>query len=240
MKSTLHRDRAVTKRMTLEDFQRAFAEIKNAGWIQSKRRGSTGIGQTLEQILGLDENNIALPDLGNVELKAHRIGSSSMITLFTFNRKAWKMKPLEAVRRYGTRDSNGRLGLYFTMSRTPNSMGLFLHVESDSISVRHISGQIVAEWQLDALAQRFMQKIPGLILVSAFSEMRGDSEWFKFERAQLLTGTSPEILRSQILAGNVLVDLRLHDQITRARNHGTGFRTHEDKLALLFRNVQDL
>ncbi|MCX7839631.1 MAG: MvaI/BcnI family restriction endonuclease [Anaerolineae bacterium] len=230
----------MSKRITLEDFKRSFAEIKKAGWIQSKRRGSTGIGQTLEQLLGLDENNIALPDLGNVELKAHRIGSSSMITLFTFNRKAWKMKPLDAVRQYGTPDQNGRLGLYFTMTRTPNSMGLFLYVEEDRISVRHISGQIVAEWQLDALAERFMQKIPGLILVSAFSEMRGDSEWFKFERAQLLMGTSPEILRNQILAGNVLVDLRLHDQVTRARNHGTGFRAREDKLPMLFQNVKDL
>lgn len=85
-----------------------------------------------------------------------------------------------------------------------------------------------------------MQKIPGLILVGAFSEIRGDSEWFKFERAQLLTGTTPEIIRNQILEGNILVDLRLHDQVTRARNHGTGFRAREDKLLLLFQNIRDL
>jgi len=119
-------------------------------------------------------------------------------------------------------------------------MGLFLHVETDRISVRHISGEIIAEWQLDALAERFIQKLPGLVLVGAFSEMRGDIEWFKFDRAQLLTGTSPEILRNQILGGNILVDLRLHDQVTRARNHGTGFRAREDKLLLLFKNVKDL
>lgn len=230
----------MTKKITLNNFKKSFTRIKNAGWIQSKRKGPTGIGQTLEQLLGLDENNIALPDLGRVELKAHRIGSSSMITLFTFNRKAWKMKPLDAVRKYGTPDQNGRLGLYFTMSRTPNSMGLFLHVERDRISVRHISGEIIAEWQLDALAERFIQKLPGLVLVSAFSKMRGDIEWFKFERAQLLTGTSPEIIRNQILEGNILVDLRLHDQVTRARNHGTGFRARGDRLPLLFKNVKDL
>jgi hypothetical protein len=122
----------------------------------------------------------------------------------------------------------------------PNSTGLFLHIESETISVRHVSGEIIAEWQLQTLAERFVKKIPALILVSAFSEMRGDVEWFKFDRAQLLTGTSAEILRSQILAGNILVDLRLHDKITSARNHGTGFRAHEDKLPLLFRTVKDL
>ncbi|MGI8542366.1 MAG: MvaI/BcnI family restriction endonuclease, partial [Aridibacter sp.] len=87
--------------MNIEEFSERFEQIKNLGWVKSMRRGPTGIGQTLEQLLGLEENNIALPDLHEVELKSHRIGSTSMITLFTFNRKAWKMKPLEAIRKYG-------------------------------------------------------------------------------------------------------------------------------------------
>ncbi len=226
--------------MTLIEFKEAFSRLRALGWVQSSRKGPTGIGHTLEEWLCLPENNIALPDLGQIELKAHRINSNSMITLFTFNRKAWKMKPLEAVRRYGTPDGSGRLGLYFTMSRTPNSAGLFLQVESEAICVRHISGDLIVEWQLDDLTERFSKKIPALILVSAFSEPRGDHEWFRFERAQLLSGTSKEILRSQIYAENVLVDLRLHDQVTRARNHGTGFRVYEDRLPLLFKSVIDL
>lgn len=168
-------------RMTLSKFVKAFGVLKSKGWIKSERRGPTGIGYTLEKKIGLPENNIASPDLGKIELKAHRVNSTSLITLFTFNRRVWKMKPLEAIKKYGTPDENGRLGLYFTMSRTPNSSGLFLHIESNTISVRHISGEIIAEWQLQALAERFMEKIPALILVSAFSEMRGDDEWFKFD-----------------------------------------------------------
>lgn len=226
--------------MTLSEFIKAFNKLKAKNWVKSERKGATGIGHTLEKLIGLPENNIASPDLGEIELKAHRVNSSSMITLFTFNRKVWKMKPLEAIKKYGTPDEDGRLGLYFTMSRTPNSAGLFLHMESETISVRHISGEIVAEWQLQTLAERFVEKIPALILVSAFSEMRGDHEWLKFDRAQLLTGTSAEIIHSQILAGNILVDLRLHDKITSARNHGTGFRAHEDKLPSLFQTVKDL
>lgn len=229
-----------TKEMTLNEFAKKFAKLKSTGWVQSERRGPTGIGQTLEKLLGLPENNIASPDLGEIELKTHRVNSSSLITLFTFNRKVWKMKPLDAIKKYGTRDENGRMGLYFTMSRTPNSTGLFLHIESETISVRHISGQIIAEWELQTLAERFVKKLPALILVSAFSEMRGDIEWFKFDRAQLLTETSADIIRSQILAGNILVDLRLHDKITSARNHGTGFRAREDKLPLLFKTVKDV
>ncbi len=227
-------------KITLDEFKKKFAIIKKEGWVLSHRKGPTGIGQTLEQLLGLKENNIALPDLGVVELKAHRIGSSSLITLFTFNRKVWQMKPLDAIRQHGTPDVDGRMGLYYTMSRTPNSMGLFLHIETETISVRHISGRIIAEWKLDSLCERFMQKMLGLVLVSAFSEMRGEVEWFKFDRAQVLTETSAGIIRNQIITGNVLVDLRLHDKGTRARNHGTAFRTREEKLTFLFKNISDL
>lgn len=226
--------------MTLDEFKEAFGKLKAQGWVRSERKGPTGIGQTLEKLLGLSESNLAVPDLGRIELKAHRVGTSSMITLFTFNRKVWKVKPLDAIRKYGTPDPSGRLGLYFTMSRTPNSAGLFLHMDANAISVRHISGEIIAEWQLQVLAERFMQKIPALILVSAFSEMRGDTEWFLFDRAQWLTGTTADILQSQILAGNVLVDLRLHDRITSARNHGTAFRAREDQLPLLFKTKEEL
>ncbi len=209
--------------MTITQFKKSFKKIKEKGWIKSLRRGPTGVGHTLEQLLGLDENNIALPDLGKIELKSHRVDSSSMITLFTFNRKAWKMPPLDAIRTYGTPDENGRLGLYFTMSQSPNSSGLFLYIGKNNISVRHISGQVIAEWQLDSLWERFAKKVPALVLVSAFSEIRGKTEWFKYTRAQLLTGTTQEIIKEQIERGNILIDLRLHDKGTRARNRGTFF-----------------
>ncbi len=226
--------------MTFEEFRLAFQTVRNLGWVPSHRRGPTGVGHTLEQLLGLEENNISLPDLGGIELKAHRATSTSMITLFTFNRKVWKMKPLEAVRTYGTQDKNGRIGMYFTMSRNPNGSNLFLQIAPTTVSVRHIGGNVIAEWPLEALATRFMKKFPGLILVSASSEMRGTIEWFRFDRAQKLSGTTGEILRQQLDAGNVLLDLRLHDKITSVRNHGTGFRVFEDKLPLIFANVEEV
>ncbi len=228
------------QKISLEEFKHVFTEIKQSGFIKTKRRGPTGVGHTLQELLNLEEDNIALPDFHDAELKAHRIGSSSMITLFTFNRKAWKMKPLTAIKKYGTPDKNGRLGLYFTMSLTPNSHGLFLHTDPKAISVRHISGAIIAEWQLDDLQNQFNKKFPAMVLVSAFCEERAGVEWFHYCRARLLTGTSTDTLLNQIRSGNVLVDLRLHDKGTSARNHGTGFRAYEDKLPLLFNDIKDL
>ncbi|MCL2179933.1 MAG: MvaI/BcnI family restriction endonuclease [Treponema sp.] len=227
-------------KLTIEEFKEIFEKIKKMDFVPSQRKGPTGIGYTLETLLGINENNDASPDVEGAELKAHRINSNNLITLFTFNNKAWKIQPLEVVKKYGSLDRDGRQGLYYTMSLKPNSAGLFLDVQKDTIAVRHISGTIVVEWYLEKLAERFIQKLPSLIFVSAFSEMRDGKEYFNFQRAQLMKDTTPELLCNQFKSENILVDLRLHDKGTMARNHGTGFRAYEDRLPQLFRLVLDL
>lgn len=228
------------RKLSLDQFKKRFTKLKAQGFVKSMRRGPTGVGHTLQELMGIAEDNIALPDIKHVELKAHRVDSSSMITLFTFNRKAWVLRPLDAIRKYGTTDRNGRLGLYFTMTLTPNSQGLFLWTDDTSIAVRHISGEVIARWILVDLQKQFEKKIPSLLLVSAFAEERDGVEWFHYARARLLRGTSPDALLTQIRSGNVLVDLRLHDKGKSARNHGTGFRARENQLELLFSHVEDI
>ena len=226
--------------MTIQEFRHKFEEIRKLGFVPTMRKGPTGIGYTLETLLGIAENNDYCPDIEGAELKAHRTKDNSLITLFTFNNKVWKMPPLEAVKKYGNLDKDGRIGLYYTMSLKPNSVGLFLDVQETEISVRHISGEVIATWQLQTLVDRFMQKLPVLLFVSTFTEERDGVEYFHYYRAQQMKGTSFELLANQFRAENILVDLRLHDKGTMARNHGTGFRTYEDKLPLLFNEVKDV
>ena len=75
------------KGLTTTTFSEKFKEIREMGYVSSQRKGPTGIGYTLETLLGINENNDAFPDIEGAELKAHRANSSSLITLFTFNKK---------------------------------------------------------------------------------------------------------------------------------------------------------
>jgi len=63
------------------------AKLKDKGWIRSIRKGDTGIGKTVEELLGIEENNQGRPDCTyqgkEVEIKCHRMNSNAMITLFT-------------------------------------------------------------------------------------------------------------------------------------------------------------
>ncbi len=58
-------------------------EISKSGWIPNARRGNAGgIGNTLEDLLGIEENNLPLPNAAEWELKTQRANTTSLTTLF--------------------------------------------------------------------------------------------------------------------------------------------------------------
>lgn len=67
--------------VTLQSLIIKLRAIKSAGFVKTHRPNNTGIGKTLEDLLDIKENNLRLPDIGDVELKAKRIDSGSMLTL---------------------------------------------------------------------------------------------------------------------------------------------------------------
>ena len=57
-------------------------EIAASGWILCGRQGNSGgIGNTLEDLLGIEENNLPIPNAAEWELKTQRLGSASLTTL---------------------------------------------------------------------------------------------------------------------------------------------------------------
>jgi len=57
--------------------------IAKMGWVPNIRHGNHGgIGNTLEQLLGIEENNLPIPNAAEWELEAQRINSTSLTTLF--------------------------------------------------------------------------------------------------------------------------------------------------------------
>ena len=68
---------------TKEDLIDKLIEVRNIGWIKSRRPNNAGgIGNTLEDLLGISENNLAIANSGEWELKTHRNESGALTTLF--------------------------------------------------------------------------------------------------------------------------------------------------------------
>jgi hypothetical protein len=233
---------------TIAEFKQRFAELKKVIH-KSTRRGDTGVGYTLENLLGIRENNSKVADMPFAELKAHREDSSSLITLFTFDDDVWKMERDKLLDQFSAESTKKRVYQdhkveprpsvefqVFTGGSTQMNMKLFGDDESISL-VSMTDGSKVAEWSLQALVDRFKEKFPALILVEAKKELGvGGGEHFRYLRAKYYHTTSPAKFRSALLNHTILLALRQGS----SKNHGTGFRVRDTKLPELFEVSEDL
>jgi len=71
------------KLYTKENLIKEFQKIAKMGWLENARHGNAGgIGNTLEDLLGIEENNLPIPNAAEWELKTQRLNTSSLTTLF--------------------------------------------------------------------------------------------------------------------------------------------------------------
>lgn len=73
----------VLKAFSKEELIEKFKEIYAMGWIENKRGKNDGaVGNTLEDLLEIPENNLPIPNAAEWELKAQRATTSSLLTMF--------------------------------------------------------------------------------------------------------------------------------------------------------------
>jgi len=92
------------KILTKEQLINELRNIKSSGWIKSARQGNAGgVGNTLEDLLGIEENNLPIPNAAEWELKAQRADTSSLTTLFHLepSPRALKFVPQILLLKYG-------------------------------------------------------------------------------------------------------------------------------------------
>lgn len=71
------------KLFTKEELASELLQISERGWTKNTRKGNAGgIGNTLEDLLGIKENNLPIPNATEWELKAQRLNTTSLTTLF--------------------------------------------------------------------------------------------------------------------------------------------------------------
>jgi hypothetical protein len=228
-------------------------EIKEMGYVKSHRSGDTGIGKTLEDLLGIEENNFAGPDFSTYELKAARRDSVSMLTLFTKaplpknananlldsfgypqRKKSHKSRASGVARNVTRREKE----LHVTVdSVKANSVGLQLKVENDRIRIYNDKG-VEAYYTREVLRNAFEQKYHNLVYVLADHKKRDSEEYFWYNEIRLLKDFSFEKFSQLISSGDLKLDLRLgHYADGRPHDHGTGFRILPKHLPECFEKV---
>ena len=155
--------------ITLEEISSILHKNKDK-WLRGTHQGNDGNqGNTLERLLGVAENNLHLPDLGDIELKTQKIETGSLITLFhkepmprasipkLLKSLGWRHQ--EAGVSYGEDEMSFRSTTYahrysdrgFTIALTKDKIEFLFNPSEVNISAKDATGiyQTYGEWLAD-------------------------------------------------------------------------------------------
>jgi len=226
--------------ITYFELIRRLKKVKELGYVKTHRTGNTGVGKTLEDLLGIKENNIPGPNALKTELKSARKSGSSMLTLFTKSPSPPRANSV-LLQKYGYELSGeNKKKLHTTVNAVKfnylkGKPGFKINAEEDKICLVNPQNDILGYWGKDILKNSFEKKLPEILYVKAETEDFGANELFWFNEAWLLKGFNFDSFIVLLKKGIILVDVRIGQYPDgRTHDHGTGFRVHPNQLDLCF------
>lgn len=196
-------------------------------WMPAEILADTGIGRTVESVLGIAMNPSKQPDYKGIELKSHREASRVRNTLFT-QTPEWAISRLKSsraiVEEYGyIPEGYDHKSLHVTLTANrPNPQGLGLLVQpqiglleaNEFDSNASADGAFrklkdVAAWQLIKLHERLLTKHRETFWIEAETKREAGREFFKV--TQILHTKNPIPSQFDILLdqGEITVDFLL-------------------------------
>ena len=127
---------------TKESLINELKKIAQLGWVRNARKGNNGgIGNTLEDLLEIEENNLPIPNASEWELKTQRANTNSLTTLFHSEPSpraikfvsqmllpyyGWKHK--EAGKKYSKNEMSFRQTIH---GKSPSDRGFIVKIDKD-------------------------------------------------------------------------------------------------------------
>lgn len=239
--------------------------VRSAGWIKSSRNANNdgAIGNTLEDLLGIQENNLPLPNASEWELKTRRKNAATLLTLFHLEPSPRGLHVADYLlanfgwphKDAGTRYPDNERSFRQTVSyRKPTSRGFFADIDDRNkrVVVRFDPSSIDDEladwrdglpeydedylpyWGFDDLYHKAGVKLGNCFYVSALVKQDNGETFYWYTDIMQLSGFSLERFLQGIRDGNILIDF---DART-GHNHGTKFRVRQSAIPSLYDNVR--
>jgi len=222
-------------------------EISRRGFIPTLRPGDTGIGMTLETMLGIKANSSKKPDFKGIEIKSKRLKRTRDSRYELFSQiPNWSMCPIGSawnlLRDYGYMKEKLRLSHEHDAAK-PNSLGLMLDVDVGNDWLRHIhvdrvtgSKKHLLTWEMEVLRARLLEKHGQTFWVGA--RVRGKKHEEEFHYIQVRHTRAPKVRNFDALleSGAITMDLTLSqfEGKQRARDHGYLFKIKGSDFDALF------
>jgi hypothetical protein len=260
------------KVFTKESLVAELKEISQRGWIPSCRRpGNDGaVGNTLEGLLGITENNLALPNAAEWEIKGQRRQTSSLLTLFHMDPspRALKLITKLLLPKYGwPLDSHpDEWSFRQTISVLAYSDRGFRVVIDDierkvvisfnasavgnkqvdwlrSVEDRVGLGELNPQpyWGFDDLEHKAGSKLTNTFCVLADAKTQNGVEYFQYNGVMMLQTFGFEKFLGLLRNGSMKIDFDARSGHGRGgHNHGTKFRIQASMFPTLYEIVTPL
>ena len=234
-------------------------DISAKGYIQTMRAGDTGVGFTLETLLGIQANSNKAPDYFGIEVKSARRHSRatgqtqvfSQVPDWNLSRLKGSFEILQARGRFNA-DRN-RVQLYHEIGAVkPNSYGMKLEVDYNDDRLNQFTfveeiKEFDVTWALSKLKQRLLEKHGETVRVIA--DVRGPraNESFWYSEAHYTKGPDTSALPILLETGCITVHYLIKETPPTARrpnggakDQGYNFKMSDKYLDALFHSVEPI
>lgn len=256
-----------TKESLIEELRR----IRKMGWIKNARSGNAGgIGNTLEDLLGIEENNLPIPNAAEWELKCQRSASSSLVTLFHMepSPRALKFVPKVLLSSYGW--SHQEAGKRYKSSERSFRQTISGAIRSDrgfTVIVDKTSAKVLISFDSKSVDPQHEDWLKEVARNKNLGELEPQPYW-GFEDLEHKAGT--KLLNCFFVQAEVKKDENqeyyLYSKIMMLKgfnldgflqglnegyvyvdfdartghNHGTKFRLRQDKFPMLYKDIKEI
>ncbi|MCM1224218.1 MAG: MvaI/BcnI family restriction endonuclease [Lachnospiraceae bacterium] len=234
-----------------------FTEIKRKGWIQTQRHGDQCLGNAFEDFIGKAEDNKPVADYYDIELKAHRIVTQSMVTLFSKAPSYPKRVNTHLRETYGVvEDGYGKKVLHTTISglRENSHRGgynfkadvqrakqrIYLQIK-DTATQKLIDDEVY--WSFSVLNKALEKKLSKMAILYGEEKDEDGKHFVRYTEMRIIEQLTLEDLIKSIEDGKLFIDIRIGVYASgknagKTHDHGTAFRMHLKDLLEVYGTVK--
>jgi len=236
------------------ELEKLFYNVKNKGWIKSEKKGPGSIGNTFESLIGIENNELEIPDFYQIEIKTKNKYSDSYTNLFSCTPTGPHYHEVERLKNvYGYPDT--KLKMYNVLNTSIYSkykirvgLSYFFELKVDKekeklyLLIYDKKKRLLEDevyWDFDILQEKLYRKLKYLAFVSAEKKILNGEKYFKYNNIKFYKlknfNTFIELLDKGIIRISLKIGVfRDEKRMGKIHDHGTSFSIKEKNLDKLY------
>ena len=241
----------------MEALIKDFTRIKKMGWVESMRKGSTGIGYTFENLLNKEENSLEIPDYGSIEIKTKNKLSKMPVRLFCATPDGDKLFPTKIIREkfsYPSKKDKDIVvfnGIINAKSFTKIGNRYLFKLKVDRISktirliVIDINCKLICDdisWSFDMLRDKLSRKLTYLAIINAERKFEHNAVFFHYQSINFYQlkdfDTFVSLIEDGIVVCFAIGTYKNGPNIGKTHDHGIMFEINENDILKLYDEIR--